>query len=85
VGRLALGRLQDPHGRLERVSYATWTAAEVQLMLQRLALPRDSALSTLAVELFPGAASLDPLGADLGHVRILRTSLLVALDTQCLL
>lgn len=76
---------QPPHGRLERVSYAGWTAAEIQLLLGELALPVDSALSTLAVELFPGAASADPLGADLGHVRILRTSLLVPLDPQCMM
>jgi hypothetical protein len=48
-------------------------------------LPRRIALSALAVELLPEIESKpDPLGADLGRVRILRTSPLIPVPEVCL-
>ena len=60
--------------------------------LRRLALSPDSPLSVLAVELIPAALLgpevppnryADPLGADLGQVRILRSSPLVPVPAAC--
>jgi hypothetical protein len=80
------GQSLDPQvtDRLEYVSYAEWSSSEIQGYLNQLALPRDARLSVLAVELYPGAdRSSDPLGADLGHFRILRASPLVPLGADC--
>jgi hypothetical protein len=59
-----------------------WDDAAVQAALSSLGLPESSPLSVLAVELLPQpiARFADPLGADLGEVRILRTSTLVAVN-----
>jgi hypothetical protein len=64
---------------------ASWDQAEIDLALNALALPRDSGLSVLAVELLPESIRMDdPLGANLGHVRLLRSSPLVAVPPICL-
>jgi hypothetical protein len=53
--------------------------------LETLALPLDAPLTVLAVELYRGAlASDDPLGADLGQLRLLRTSPLTSVPQMCL-
>jgi hypothetical protein len=57
----------------------------IRSMLEMLALPLDSPLSVLAVEVYRGAlGSSDPLGADLGQLRILRTSPLTQVPQMCL-
>jgi hypothetical protein len=61
-----------------------WTQAEVDAVLEAYELPVDSPLSVLAIELLPEVERPeDPLGADLGEVRILRASPLVKLDEVC--
>ena len=63
---------------------SAWAQAEIEAMLAAYELPVDSPLSVLAVELIPELDPPDdPLGADLGEVRILRASHLVKLDDVC--
>ncbi|WP_336215991.1 hypothetical protein [Nonomuraea sp. LPB2021202275-12-8] len=53
--------------------------------LNDLRLDADSSLSVLAVEVWRDASDRnDPLGDDLGHVRILRTSALTAVPRMCM-
>jgi hypothetical protein len=63
----------------------TWSGTEVKAALQAAGLPENSPISALAVELLPEPNSSfnDPLGGDLGQVRILRTSPLAAVDRNC--
>ena len=70
----------------ETVGVARWEQQEIDLLLLRaLALPRNAPLSVLAVELLPELdRKPDPLGADLGRVRILRTSPLIPVPEVCL-
>ncbi len=56
---------------------------DVHNLLQRLGLPEDTPLTTLAVELFTDPLPPDPLGQDLGHARMLRVSPLVPVPDQC--
>ena len=58
---------------------------EIVRRLNRLGLPLDASLSVIAVELLPELTSPfeDPLGRDLGQVRILRTSPLTAVPAVC--
>jgi hypothetical protein len=69
----------------QRVGTAAWSRVEIGETLGRLRLPADMPLSVLAVELLPepNGAFADPVGGDLGEVRILRTSPLVAVDQGC--
>lgn len=62
-----------------------WTGAEVKAALQFAGIPEDAPLSVLAVELLPepNGSLADPLGGDLGEVRILRTSPLSAVERNC--
>lgn len=62
-----------------------WSGAEVQAAVQLAGLPEDVPISALAVELLPepNGSFGDPLGGDLGQVRILRTSPLSAVDRDC--
>lgn len=64
---------------------AIFLEKEIEARLLELSLPKHSPLSVLAVELLPGGqnAPQDPLGADLGTQRILRTSPLVPVPTAC--
>ncbi|QLY28368.1 hypothetical protein H0264_23670 [Nocardia huaxiensis] len=64
---------------------ASWSAAEVADALKRVGIPYDSPLSVLAVELLPepNGTYADPLGGDLGAVRIVRTSPLSPLNRGC--
>jgi hypothetical protein len=63
----------------------SWTGAEVRAALQNAGIPQDTPLSVLAVELLPepNGSFADPLGGDLGQVRILRTSPLSAVERNC--
>jgi hypothetical protein len=58
---------------------------EIQTILSELALPLNSSLSVLAVELLPGGTNApeDPLGTNLGQERILRTSPLTPVPATC--
>jgi hypothetical protein len=62
-----------------------WLQDDIGRRLRALGLPLDTPLSVLAVELLPeaGAVYPDPLGADLGEVRILRTSPLTPVPVIC--
>jgi hypothetical protein len=62
-----------------------WTGAEIIAALQQAGLPADSPISALAVEVLPepNGSFDDPLGGDLGQVRILRTSPLASVDRDC--
>jgi hypothetical protein len=63
---------------------ATWSNDEVVELLAFLTLRPDNPLSCLAVEVQPGDLPFaDPMGADLGHERILRTSPLVPIPAIC--
>jgi hypothetical protein len=76
---LATGVLRSP------VGYAAWTKEELKDLLARYGLPEDMPLSVLAVETLPEPNGWfdDPLGGDLGQVRILRTSSLTAIEGGC--
>lgn len=62
-----------------------WSGAEVQMALHNAGLPEDAPISALAIELLPepNGSFDDPLGGDLGQVRILRTSPLSAVVRDC--
>jgi hypothetical protein len=62
-----------------------WSGLAVSAALLRAGLPEDAPLSVLAVELLPepNGSFSDPLGGDLGQVRILRTSPLAEVDRSC--
>lgn len=62
-----------------------WSDNEIALLLRRLALPAATPLSLVAAEVLPepNGAFGDPLGNDLGQVRILRTSPLTEVPTGC--
>jgi hypothetical protein len=89
--QLDLRRLSLPRRRRERVvplfveGEASWSGDEVRSALDRAGLPEETPLSTLAVELLPepNGSFADPLGGDLGQVRILRTSPLTAVERRC--
>jgi hypothetical protein len=65
--------------------HAVWDQSDIAARLSVLGLPAESGLSVLAVELLPESSMIfrDPLGADLGEVRILRTSPLTPVPTVC--
>ena len=63
---------------------ARWSQAEIRAALDALCLDADAPLSVLAVELLPEERRPpDPIGAQLGQVRILRTSPLVPVAALC--
>jgi hypothetical protein len=63
---------------------ATFSDAEVRLALEALAFHDGAPLSVLAVELLPNGLPVnDPLGADLGTQRLLRTSPLTPVPAIC--
>ena len=65
--------------------HTAWTRDEVLEALRSAGIHDDAPTSILAVELLPepNGRFADPLGGDLGQVRILRTSPLVATPTNC--
>ncbi len=63
---------------------AFWLRPQVDAILAALALPATTPLSVVVVEMLPDSNAItDPLGGDLGQVRILRTSPLVAVPAIC--
>ncbi len=66
---------------------ANWSGAEALDALASAGLPYDTPITALAVELLPepNSSFSDPLGGDLGHVRILRTSPLASVErSRCM-
>ena len=63
----------------------SWSGDEVKAALQFAGFPEDAPISVLAVELMPepNGSFEDPLGGDLGQVRILRTSPLSSVERGC--
>ena len=71
-----------PLGRGMRLTF--WPRPQIAASLAALALPTNSPLSVVVVEMLPDLGNLeDPLGGDLGHVRILRASPLTAIPGVC--
>jgi hypothetical protein len=74
-------------GRLgaEPQGLGAWAHGEIEAWLDALGLPHDAPLSVLAVELLaePDSPFADPLGKDLGQVRVLRTSPLTPVPAVC--
>jgi len=63
---------------------ALWPRNEIEAILADLALPASTPLSVIVVETLGDVGSLqDPLGGDLGHVRILRASPLTPIPAIC--
>lgn len=62
-----------------------WSEAEIKNALIKAGLDPDTPLTLLAVELLPepNGSFADPLGGDLGQVRILRTSPLANVERNC--
>ena len=87
LNRVRLGRkdnLGEALAAARGLGAAAWSRANVETILASLALPPNAPLSTVVVETLPNIADLkDPLGGDLGRVRILRTSPLVAVPPIC--
>lgn len=89
IGRTRLAYLEESfRGRTgpEPQGRGYWDQYEIEDWLEALGLPLSSPLSMVAVELLPepdGSFS-DPLGKELGEVRVLRTSPLTPVPTMCL-
>jgi hypothetical protein len=64
---------------------AHWSELDVRNALDLAGFPRDTPLTVLAVELLPepNGSFSDPLGGDLGQVRVLRTSPLQSVERNC--
>ena len=60
-----------------------FTNDEVARSLEIAGLPVDAALTALAVEVHRHLDFTDPLGAELGHARLLRSSPLVPVPDVC--
>jgi hypothetical protein len=65
--------------------HTLWQQNEVVTLLKDMGLPEDTPLSILGVELIPepNGSFSDPLGANVGQVRILRTSALYPVGNLC--
>ncbi len=69
---------------LDLHSLAAWPQPEIENYLVAYALEKDSPLSVMSVELLPsGERFADPLGQNLGEVRILRSSPLTKVPPVC--
>ncbi|WJK42812.1 hypothetical protein O7608_10740 [Solwaraspora sp. WMMA2056] len=90
--QIGLRQLTIPRRRVELRSVplpvegeTAWSGAEVRAALAAAGLPAGLPVSTLVVEVLPepNGSFADPLGGDLGQVRILRTSPLSAVERDC--
>jgi len=65
--------------------HTLWRQKEVVALLKDLGLPEETPLSILGAELLPepNGSFSDPLGANVGQVRMLRTSALYPVDNLC--
>lgn len=79
------GKRDGAAGRWKAIAgAASWSAAEIVAGLGELTLGPDAQLSCLVVETLPGEQPYgDPLGAQLGYERFLRTSPLASVPTVC--
>ena len=79
-----LGALIPPNRLARSTALTFWSRPQVEAILSSLALPATTPLSVLVAEMLPDSTAIaDPLGGDLGQVRILRTSPLVAVPGIC--
>ncbi len=71
--------------RASTAAISHFKSSEVEALLDQWGLPAGVPLGFVAIELLPepNGRFADPVGADLGHVRILRTSRLVAAGGGC--
>jgi hypothetical protein len=86
LGRLRLTQKERLHESLLSVTVAgvSWSRGGIEAILEALGLPADSPLSVIVVETLGDIGNLaDPMGGDLGHVRILRASPLTAIPGIC--
>ena len=84
--RLVLQRRHEEYeARLAVEGTTEWSRPEIDAALERAGLRLRAGLGVLAVELLPepNGSFEDPLGGDLGQVRILRTSPLSPVPTTC--
>ena len=82
-GRPGAGYLGTHH--LAPTGHAAWTTADIEARLAAFGFDEATPLTALAIELLPEPnGTFDaPLAGDLGQVRILRTSPLVAVGGGC--
>jgi hypothetical protein len=66
-------------------AHVVWRQPEIVALLTAIGLPEDTSLSVLGVELLPesNGSFAEPLGGNLGQVRILRTSALYPVAELC--
>ncbi|WP_340201938.1 hypothetical protein [Ascidiimonas sp. W6] len=66
-------------------AHSIWSQDEISNLLTGMGLPEDTPLSVLGIELLPEPTGsfADPLGGNLGQVRILRTSPLYPIASMC--
>ncbi|PWT86709.1 MAG: hypothetical protein C5B58_00990 [Acidobacteria bacterium] len=86
VRRGILNRRRTVHSRArEQMAEAGWSDADLARLLAEFGLASGALLSVLAIELLPepNGGFADPLGGDLGEVRILRTPPLSPIQTVC--
>lgn len=78
-------RDNDGPNALAREAKVVWTSENISSALESVGLQPDTPLSVLAVETLPepNTKFTDHLGADLGEVRIIRTSPLVDVIDSC--
>jgi hypothetical protein len=83
AGNPGLGHLGTHH--LAPTGHTAWTTADIEARLAAFGFDDATPLTALAIELLPepNGAFDAPLAGDLGQVRILRTSPLVAVGGAC--
>lgn len=75
---------QEGARQLEVRAECMWTEKEIQAMLQNLGLPEANPLSVLSIELMKNQTAVsEPIGSDLGTLRIYRTSQLEPVPQIC--
>jgi hypothetical protein len=76
---------QQQHPQPDFIGSVAWTQDEIEAILRAYSLPANTPLSAMAVELLPELGFVkDPLGEDLGKVRILRASNLTKVSGVCI-
>jgi len=86
LGRKQLGRAHNENDTEIKTptGFCEWPNKEIAEILDQFGLPEKAPISCMVVELFPnGLRDRDPLGADLGYTRILRTSQLEPVPEIC--
>lgn len=76
---------ENQNAHPDYVGNVKWDQDEIEKLLKSYSLPACTPLSAMAVELLPELESFkDPLGSDLGKVRILRASNLTKVSAVCI-